>query len=713
MAGNVVTIPVWPNSDGTNDTDKGNGRVRNDAHYQERLAQLWMKDQNLLQPGVIYKLDQMPTGYSGWEKRRGTSTHVDRYLVGHPSGKDFRSINEAWPHFHHLILHGGPVGCPCILCTGGRKPRSAPATKTAKATAPTFPRSRKTQKTFDSDSHAPKRSQQIDSEGIPDYYRLLLDVVKAAGPGGTVCENVVDHLSPDWKVGHQLLHGALDEWQQQAAFTPRLGEIVLFTRTLAAEDKLGWDANTSTLRPYSSAGWRDAPRWEAGVVTQLPTEPVSEEDLQEIPTSKTRSIVYSGFRVEPLSEPGNQAKPFTSQHKYVPLHALRPFSFYKECLAGTAHEQWHPTIRHALTVSSSWSLLGKYSFAGSWPEATLFCRGMYLGPELVIMGDVVCLEPKKSDARPDTIVDVMVVSSIRLRFVKLEEASDDDYDDGYPYTTCLHVAGRAYTLDPKHSYGGIAASPARPDQGDFPSVLREYGNWFHITDPQNERQRLELPYTRVLGRCIGKPSLQKWFATPPHSGAQHAVKNKAVDISRGLCAMREAKAYSREQDARIDKSNGQSWLWAESRIEQLDLYEINGRFVGKKDHTRDKKQVTSWRQALKVLDGKKGALDEYLTARKQREEEQKSGVAHSSGWGMMSSAAQGQSAEDDEAGEGGNAMDVDEIAESPMQELLLDDHVNNGGGETGEDEVMMVDGGSSLDEVEGGRPIAGCRDQIQ
>lgn len=594
------------------------------------------------------------------------------------------------------------------MCTGGRKYRPAPAT----TTAPTFPRSRKTQKTLDSDSHAPKRIQQLDPEGIPDYYRLLLDIVKAAGPEGNVYEDVIDYLSPDWRVGNQLLQGALEEWQQQPAFTPRVGEIVLFTRTLSAEDKLCWDTSTSTLRPYSSAGWRDVPRWEAGVVTQLPTEPVSEEDLQEIPTSKTQSIVYSGFRVEPLSEPGNQSKPFTSQHKYVPLHALRPFSFYKECLAGTPQAQWHPTIRHALTVTSSWSLIGKYSFAGSWPEATLFCRGMYLGPELVMMGDVVCLEPKKSEGRPDTIMDVLVVTSIRLRFVKLEEASDDDYDDGYPYTTCLHVAGRAYTLDPKHSYGGIAASPARPDEGDFPSVLREYGNWFHITDPQNERQRLEIPYIRVLGRCIDKASLQKWFAEPPHIVGQHAVKNKAVDISRGLSAMRDAKAYSREQDARIDKNNGQSWFWAESRIEQLDLYEINGRFVGNKDHTRDQTQVNSWRQALKVLDGKKGALDEYLAAKRQREEEKKSGVTHSDTWGMMGSAAQGGGrTEDDEGGEGGNAMDVDEVAESPLQELLLDEHVNYERGEIDEDARMMVDGGSSLDPAAGVQPIPGCRNQ--
>ena len=554
------------------------------------------------------------------------------------------------------------------------------------------------QNSFDSDSDTPERGKQVDQEGIPDYYRLLLDKVKAAGPGGSVRENVIDQLSPDWRAGHELLQGVLEEWQLQPAFTPRVGEIVLFARTLDPEDKIGWDADTATLRPYSTTGWRTSVRWEAGVVTQLPTEPVSEEDLQAIPTSKTQSVAYSGYRVEPLSEPGNHSKPYTTQHKYVPLHALRPFSFYKECLATTAEEQWHPTIRHALTVSSSFCLLGKYSFLGSWPEATLFCRGLYLGHELIMVGDLIRLEPRPNDPRQDTVTDVMRVSSIRLRFVKLDEASDDDYDEGLPYTTCLHISGRVWTLDPKRSFGGIAASPARPDQAGFPSDLTGYGNWFHVTDPQNERQRLEVPYTRALGRCMNKAALQQWFTTP-QSGSQQPVRSRAVELSRGRAAMREARAYSKQHDARISKENGQTWFWGESRIEQLDLYEVNGRFVGEKDTTRDKKQITSWRQALKVLDGKKGGLDEYFAAKRQREEQQKAATA-SSAWGMMGTAAQEDSATDGEAFEdeslehetveGNDAMAVDETPESPLQMLSIDGDEDNQ--DDDEDELMIVDG---------------------
>ncbi|KAF2215882.1 hypothetical protein CERZMDRAFT_35160 [Cercospora zeae-maydis SCOH1-5] len=671
MARNAVTIPVWNDSDGQHAPAKD--RSRNDGYFEERLGDLWMKERGQAQPGVLYRLDRMPTGYSGWEKRREGTKHIDRYIAGHPSGKDFRSLNEAWPHFRHLIAHGSADGCLCILCSGGRK--NTKSTRTS-ASAPAASKSsrkvaaRKTQNTTDSDSETPQRSKQADAEGIPDYYRILLDKLKAAGPNGTVRENVVDQLSPDWRAGHQMLQGMLDDWSHQPAFVPRLGELVIFIRSLGEGD----------------TGYR----WEAGVVTQLPIEPVSQHDLLGIPPSKKQGITYSGFRVEPLPEPGNQYKPYSLQHKYVPLHALRPFVYWRECLERRNEQEWHPTIKHALTVSSSWSLLGKYHFAGSWPEATLFCRGVYLGSELIMMGDTVRLEPRPRESRQDEEMEVIVVSSIRLRFVKLDEASDDDYDNGNSYTTCLHIAGKAYTLDPKRSFGGIGASPARPDQPGFPPELVAYGNWFNLTDPLNDRQKLEVPYTRVLGRCLAREDLECWF-TPCETHSQIATI-KPLSLSQGLDSIQEARAYSTAHDTRIDRASGQSWFWAETRIEQLDLHEVNGKFVGSKDEDRNRKQVNAWRQALKVLDGnlKKGSLDDYLAAKRMREEEFKQQVAASSAFSMVTSAAQRDSATDGEAVEGGDLMDVDDDAASSrrassMQMLSMDDD------EADDDSVMIID----------------------
>lgn len=80
MARNVVTIPVWNDSDGQHAPSKD--RNRNDGYFEERLGELWMKERGQAQPGVVYRLDRLPTGYSGWEKRRGESKHVDRCKLG-------------------------------------------------------------------------------------------------------------------------------------------------------------------------------------------------------------------------------------------------------------------------------------------------------------------------------------------------------------------------------------------------------------------------------------------------------------------------------------------------------------------------------------------------------------------------------------------------------------------------------------------------------
>lgn len=91
-AGNVVTIPVWSESDGTGAPAKDKARIRNDAHYQERLAELWMKEQHQHQSGVTYNLNQLPYGYSGWEKRRGDTKHVDRCTVDSLTTTDLPSL---------------------------------------------------------------------------------------------------------------------------------------------------------------------------------------------------------------------------------------------------------------------------------------------------------------------------------------------------------------------------------------------------------------------------------------------------------------------------------------------------------------------------------------------------------------------------------------------------------------------------------------------
>ena len=111
-------------------------------------------------------------------------------------------------------------------------------------------------------------------------------------------------------------------------------------------------------------------------------------------------------------------------------------------------------------------------------------------------------------------------------------------------------------------------------------------------------------------------------------------------LSRGLSGLVQARAYAYAEDSRIDKAAGKSWFWADTRVEALDLHEVNNRFVGSKDDSRDKEQMADWRKALKALDGSKHGLAAYHAERVKREEEskkEKQGLAAGS-YGMVGAA---------------------------------------------------------------------------
>ena len=735
MPSNVKILHINSASDGTGALPQNTqSMVRNDTYFMQKIAERWAKDrQEIVHPGLIYQLDRLPAGYAGFEKTRDSKTHVDRYLYGHPRGQ-FRSLNELYPHFKHLQDFATPAGCPCKLCSGPRQKRSSDIGSSGAASdgSPTRPRPSKSitgkkssyfskvkpsallgagnlpQGRPLSNLPAPKK-KQVDELGTPDVYRNLLDKLKSAGTDGKIHEDIVDQMSPDWRAGHEALMELLDELQALPRYVPRIGELVLFARTVSSDELLCWDGTTQTLRRVdrSSNIWLDRPKWEVGVVTQMPVEAISIDDLSSVSERKKQNVTYSGFRVEPLSEPSSQNKSLTKQHKYIPLHATRPFLFWKECTAHIEEKDWHPTIQHALTVASSFCIIGKYSFKGTWPEATIFVRSVYLGAELIMVGDTVRLTPRPGDRQENVVTDVMVITSIRLRFVNLEDANDDDYDQGRPYNTCLHISGRTFTLDPKGSFDGTDM-PVKPGETtSLPKELEGYGKWYHGLNPNNTRLRLEVPYTRVLGRCFEPTAYQTWFArpkelsTPPPPSVFSAVNTNSaatptpsnatniIDISQGLLGLQESRAYSQQHDPRIDRKAGKSWFWADSRIEQLDLHEVSGRFVGVKDELRTKTQMDEWRQALKVLDGKQGGLEAYQAARKQREEEQErreSVIMTASPYGLITrsvrphhvpeSGTEAEKGEEEEQEEedgdsGGMEVDDEEQNSTAIQPLTL------------------------------------------
>ncbi|KAJ3109895.1 hypothetical protein HDU96_007076 [Phlyctochytrium bullatum] len=84
------------------------------------------------------KLTALPTGYELWCQKRSGSTHVDKYLYGHPSGTRYRSVNEFRPHIVWLAKKktDPELRCVCCICVKmpANSPRKSPATQKRRQT---------------------------------------------------------------------------------------------------------------------------------------------------------------------------------------------------------------------------------------------------------------------------------------------------------------------------------------------------------------------------------------------------------------------------------------------------------------------------------------------------------------------------------------------------------------------------------------------------
>jgi hypothetical protein len=107
-------------------------------------------------------------------------------------------------------------------------------------------------------------------------------------------------------------------------------------------------------------------------------------------------------------------------------------------------ENWHVSIKNALALSSTLSLVGKHRFRGTWPNTSIYCHGIYIGAEMLGVGDTVRLLPNK---RQSKCADVLSIKSIRLKWTNLDKASTNDYDEGRPYNSEVWIYGSAYTSD--------------------------------------------------------------------------------------------------------------------------------------------------------------------------------------------------------------------------------------------------------------------------
>jgi hypothetical protein len=564
--------------------------------YLERVGLQWMQDRSEAKPGVKYTLERLPVGYTLYQRPRANGTK-DKYLFGHPNHKYFDSPNRFYPHFKHIMDNNGdPMGCPCTVCDprGGVLPGKPPATsghftsgsnsrRASGATITSRPGpvngiGGSARMGYNRPIGSPKTMlagmDAIDEDGTPDVYRNLIDQLKRHGK---LDESIKEPLSLDWRADQEALPDLISKVQRDPQWIPRVGDILLYVRNVPQGFKISQDAQTGECLLYdpqnNNPGAAKAV-WEAGLVSQAPAE---RSEGGEWCVSQT------GVRIEPVPNPNDTNKSLSKRYTYVPVEHTRPFYLWEEYLGYVPREERHSTIQNVFTVSATMSLMGKHRFHGNWPTAYIHCHAIYIGTELIMVGDSVRLAPKAGD--DNVIADVLVVKTIRLRLSNLGDASSNDYDEGRPYNTEIWIYGSGYTTTASRSNDEWLSE--KNGSTEIPKSGSGYGTWFPLHPPNKE---LAVPFSRIISRLYERDALESWVPDP--------------DLDSGRDGVLDARHFASKHDKRIVANVGTTWYWADSRAEALDLQTINGLDISKNDIDRDPQE---WRKNIKILEDRKPA----------------------------------------------------------------------------------------------------------
>lgn len=604
-------------------------RPGDNENYLIQLGHAWEQDPR---PGLSYYIEHLPENYAIFEVDQPGGPQVYKRLFGHPTGKFYDSIPKFKPHF--LWLMSGMEGnCTCHLCNkhhGTAIPRQKRQSRdTIDHSLLIRPKRERPIAGEDSSGYssgtgiATRRARRdikqsgapyaIDEEGTDDVFKRFIKRLESAKDSLRGIDQDIEEVnSIDWRAEHYedgstLMQQHLTQIEHQSSFLPRTGELVLWCTDFLDGDCLLRDSRTSEYKFYSykERRFHGFPAWRAGVVTSTPSAepqngPVDFQDLLGAPEKKT-ALNTAGYRVETFPDPNDELNKSTSkQYKWVPLRCIRPLSQWQMLLRGIAKDKLHPSISHALTCCTSISLLEKFKATGRWPNGAIHCKGIYLGPELITVGDTVRLSSPES---PDICEDVLKVQSIRLHLegIKPEYIMRDSPQ--LASKSWISFVGQAYTTNVHRSYGsGLSSSDNKVPPPEVKIGFRavgtsDYGPWYQLHHP---KKKYLVSHEQVLGRVYEKAAVQLWN---DERGASKL--NTQSSLGYDIKGIQAARAYATHTDLRLPEPQGNEtlWFWADTRAEALAVESFNGLEVGKLWHVRDKETLDSWHTQMRIING--------------------------------------------------------------------------------------------------------------
>lgn len=606
----------------------------------------------------MYYLTSLPEGYAWFEMDQPAGKQVYKRLFGHPSGRFYDSIKRFETHVWWL-LDGRKGLCECFLCGNYRAPPGPPRprnkldfaerpTATPKAS---IRRNGPTQALKDDDDMAPTSfveglpmdrirrparglasTDPVDEEGTRDVWKEVINRIYIARDSKRgVEDDIREENSIDWLSERDSIPQYFTKVEQQHSFVPRIGELVLWCPSFPEDLFLQRDPASDRYQFYSvkDARFTDQfPQWRGGVVTAVPSRAsqngaIDFTDLLNLPEKKT-SLNTSGFRVETMPDPNSTDKSLSKQYRYVPLRNIRPLSQWQLLLKGIPQKELHASVLYALTCMTSISLIDKWRINGDWTDgAFISAKGMYLGSELITVGDAVRLASVSSNPQ---CTDIMVVDTIRLYLEGLKHEYLDLDSTRLCSRSKVTLLGKAYSIrsdrafsNPDYSQSTHTSAPISDE--NVKSVFRPvgtalYGSWYPL---HHVKDRLEVSYDQVLGRLYEAEAIRLWSGQRQQHHTSSDPAAAKSDLAFDMSSIIAGRRYATKVDERmpglpVTDPNEIRWLISDYRAQSLDVASFNGLEVGPYFEARTPATLAAWRAHIKISNGEKVTAEELTSA---------------------------------------------------------------------------------------------------
>ena len=235
----------------------------------------------------------------------------------------------------------------------------------------------------------------------------------------------------------------------------------------------------------------------AGVITQVPDTKVNITTLGQKYGEEVEDLHLSGYLIEPFPDFFCPEKDATVASLYVPTRHMYPFAYAIELHKGLFPREYHGSIYSAMERMCNFSLVYQQYIKGQWPSAILYFAGIYLGAELIVVGDAVRIRSEFLEKRCH---EIMIVKSIKLKYNNLEPEEDGSVTGEKFALRRLLFRGYGYTTDEDH----INVGEEVPFSEEFAAhkAMRQQQKsvtWYRIGQPGQE---MEVDFSRIIGRLF-------------------------------------------------------------------------------------------------------------------------------------------------------------------------------------------------------------------